>query len=146
VEEFIHARRLGADALKIPGKRFQEMLAGRRGGLKAMLMDQSLLAGVSNIYADEILFQARLHPARRVERLSKRQLAQLYRVLRRVLKKAVDARADVERMPASFLLRSRRQGGRCPRCGRKLKRATIAGRTTYYCEKDQAKGLAKLSS
>ena len=146
VEEFIHARRLGPDALQIPGKRFQEMLAGRRGGLKAMLMDQSLLAGVGNIYADEILFQARLHPSARIERLNGQQLSRLYRELRRVLRKAVDARAHAERMPASFLLRSRRQGGRCPRCRRKLKRATIAGRTTYYCEKDQAKGLAKLSS
>jgi formamidopyrimidine-DNA glycosylase len=137
VAAYVRARGLGPDALKVSASLFRGLLRGRRGGLKALLMDQRTLAGIGNLYADEILFQAGLHPAGAVERLRPAQVSRLYRSLLQVLRIAVKARADATRMPRRFLLRTRGPKGRCPRCGRVLERATIAGRTTYYCKRDQ---------
>ena len=137
VAQYVRARGLGPDALKVSASSFRALLRGRRGGLKALLMDQRTLAGIGNLYADEILFQAGLHPAGAVERLGAAQVSRLYRIVVEVLRIAVKARADATRMPRRFLLRTRGPNGRCPRCGRVLERATIAGRTTYYCKRDQ---------
>jgi formamidopyrimidine-DNA glycosylase len=137
VAAYVRERGLGPDALQLSESLFRSLLRGRRGGLKALLMDQRTLAGIGNLYADEILFQAGLHPAGAVERLTPARVSRLYRAVVEVLRIAVKARADAARMPRRFLLPVRGPNGRCPRCGRALERATIAGRTTYYCKRDQ---------
>jgi formamidopyrimidine-DNA glycosylase len=137
--EFIVEGNLGPDALDraVSVKKFRELLSGRRGELKAALMDQSLLAGIGNIYSDEILFQARLHPRTHVEDLDKSQIGKLHRVMRRVLKTAIKKGAGsdalFERAPRSYLLRHRESGATCPRCGGKVRTMKAAGRTAYYC-------------
>src|SRR5439155_2031458 len=73
---------LGPDALSVGGPEFQDRLGRRRGGVKAALMDQRLVAGIGNILADEILWQARLHPRRTVESLSPDERLRLYRTSR----------------------------------------------------------------
>lgn len=109
-----------------------------RGSVKSTLLRQDLIAGIGNIYADEILWQARLHPARTVETLSSSQLTQLHRQIRRVLARATGSLSHYGR-PVGNLLDVRERGGYCPRCGRKLAVETIAGRTTYYCPHCQRK-------
>ncbi len=126
--------RLGLEPLD-PGftlPRFRALLRGRRGTLKAMLLRQDLIAGIGNVYADEILWQARLHPARTVGTLRPERVARLHRIIRRVLAKAV---ADLSRYgrPVGRLLDVREPEGRCPRCGRPLAVDRIAGRTSYFC-------------
>lgn len=139
VSTFVSKLRLGPDALNdvLDFKALETSLRNRRGALKPMLMNQHVIAGVGNIYADEILFQAGLHPQAKVDRLDQLSLRALYRAMRRVLTRAVRARADADRMPRSYLLRERHPGGRCPKCRRALARLTIGMRTTYYCPKDQ---------
>ena len=129
---------LGPDALSIERSEFGERLARRRGGVKAALMDQTFVAGVGNILADEILWQARLHPRRRIETLDEAERATLYTVVRRVLREAVRSYDYVGRK-RSWLTHVRGiPGGTCPRCGTPLHRATVAGRTTYFCPRCQA--------
>jgi formamidopyrimidine-DNA glycosylase len=144
VETFIRNRRLGPDPLS-PGfdlETFRGALRKKRGGLKAALLDQRMLAGIGNLYADEILFQSGLHPAIRIEALADRAVRALYRRTRHVLEKAVAAGVEFDRLPRTWLLRHRDTDRRCPRCGDPLARMTAGGRTTYYCSRDQRKGSA----
>lgn len=135
------AKQLGPDALdpRLTLEGFKRALAGRRGSVKAVLMDQSVIAGVGNEYSDEILFQCGLHPQTPVNTLDNRALAKLFRVSRSVLKRAVAAGAAPERLPASFLIPHRRVGETCPRCGGKVRRLHIGGRSGYFCPRCQPK-------
>jgi formamidopyrimidine-DNA glycosylase len=133
VNEFLASRGLGPDALAIDLARFRKLFANHQGAVKSALLNQRLLAGIGNIYADEILFRVCLHPATQISALNEKAVVKLFRALRYILKKAIDARADADRMPRSWLLLHRREGGGCPRCGRELHSATIAGRTAWFC-------------
>lgn len=116
--------------------RFEALLRGRRLGAKALLLRQDLIAGIGNLYADEILWQARLHPARTVETLTPRQRALLWRTIRRVLTRAIHGRAR-HGGAVGTLLDARDRGGRCPRGHGELRVARIAGRTSYMCPRCQ---------
>ncbi|NIV75604.1 MAG: Fpg/Nei family DNA glycosylase [Gammaproteobacteria bacterium] len=129
--------RLGADAMNLDAESFRALARARRGGVKSWLMNQHVIAGIGNIYADEILFQARVLPQRTVDDLSDRELHRLYTQMRRVLPAAVDAHVDPDEMPEDFLLPCRGARGRCPRCGTELGRAKLSGRTAYYCVRCQ---------
>jgi formamidopyrimidine-DNA glycosylase len=99
---------------------------------------------MGNLYADEILFQTRLHPLTDVRTLSPTQWKTLYAAMRRVLKAVIAAKADAERyahrLPKNYLTRRREKGGTCPRGHGPLKVITAAGRTTYFCPVCQKKG------
>jgi len=133
VNQFLASRGLGPDALAIDLARFRKIFANHQGAVKSALLNQRLLAGIGNIYADEILLRARLHPATQISALNEKAVVKLFRALRYIMKKAIDARADANRMPRSWLLLHRRKGGRCPGCGRELHSATIGSRTAWFC-------------
>src|SRR6184192_3520217 len=133
VDEFLKKRALGRDALGISLPQFKEIFGKHRGAVKTILLNQKLIAGIGNIYADEILFRARIHPATQVSALKEKAVTKLFRATRDILKKAIEANADAERMPKSWLFLYRGKGGKCPRCGRELKSATIGGRTAWFC-------------
>lgn len=126
--------RLGAEPLDrgFTLAEFRRVLRGRRGTLKALLLRQDVIAGIGNLYADEILFQARLHPARRVDSLSPREVTRLHHTVRSVLRQATAALSRYGK-PIGALFAARTRGGACPRCGRPLTVQTIGGRTTYFC-------------
>jgi formamidopyrimidine-DNA glycosylase len=124
---------LGPDALSIGRAEFLDRLARRRGGVKAALMDQTLVAGVGNLIADETLWQARLHPRRRIESMDLDERRRLFRSMHAVLREAVEHFDFIPRK-RSWLSHVRgRPGARCPRCGTPLERTVAGGRTTYYC-------------
>jgi formamidopyrimidine-DNA glycosylase len=133
VDEYLRKRGLGPDALDISLSQFRELLRTHRGAVKTILLNQKLIAGIGNIYADEILFHARIHPATEIGRLGEKTVGKLFQATRYILKKAIEAKADVDLMPKSWLLPHRDKGGKCPRCGRELKSATIGGRTAWFC-------------
>jgi formamidopyrimidine-DNA glycosylase len=137
VDEFLKKRALGSDALEINLGAFKKILGKRRGAVKSILLNQRLIAGIGNIYADEILFRARLDPATEITRLGDKILAKLFRATRYILEKAIAAKADVNQMPRSWLLPHRGKHGKCPRCGRELKSSTIGGRTAWFCARCQ---------
>jgi formamidopyrimidine-DNA glycosylase len=133
VDEFLQTRGLGPDALGVSLSQFKAILGKHRGAVKAILLNQQLIAGIGNLYADEILFRARMHPATEAARMSDKDLARLFRAIRYVLEKAIALKTDFNRLPKSWLLTHRGKAGRCPRCGRALKSATIGGRTSWFC-------------
>jgi formamidopyrimidine-DNA glycosylase len=133
VDEFLQTRGLGPDALDISLSQFKAVVGKQRGAVKAILLNQHLIAGIGNLYADEILFRARMHPATRAVRLRDTDLTRLFRATRYVLEKAIALRTDFTRLPKSWLLTHRGKAGRCPRCDRALKSATIGGRTSWFC-------------
>jgi formamidopyrimidine-DNA glycosylase len=127
---------LGPDALGLDRRTLERLLTARRGGVKAALMDQTLVAGIGNILADEILWQANLHPRRRIDSLSPEELSRLVTSIRHVVKESI----DYEDVPRKRNWLSHVRGTRdaaCPRCGTPLARAVVAGRTTYFCPNDQ---------
>lgn len=133
IEQFLQTRGLGPDALEISFPQFKAMLGKHRSSVKAILLNQQLIAGIGNLYADEILFRARMHPATDAARLRDRDVTQLFRATRHVLGKAIALKTDFNRLPRSWLLTHREKRGRCPRCGRALKSATVGGRTSWFC-------------
>jgi formamidopyrimidine-DNA glycosylase len=133
VREFLKKRGLGPDALDVDLAEFKKILGKRRGAVKSILLNQKLIAGIGNIYADEILFRGHMHPATEVSRLDHKTLAKLFRAMRYILQRAIKAKADVNHMPRLWLLPHRAKGGKCPRCGRELKSAKIGGRTAWFC-------------
>jgi formamidopyrimidine-DNA glycosylase len=133
VDEFLQTRGLGPDALENSLSHFKAIVGKHRGAVKAILLNQQLIAGIGNLYADEILFRARMHPATAAARLSDKNLARLFRAMRHVLEKAIALKTDFNRLPKSWLLTHRGKAGTCPRCARALKSATIGGRTSWFC-------------
>jgi len=139
VDQFLKTRALGPDALDLDLAEFRKILGKRRGAVKSILLNQQLIAGIGNIYADEILFRARMHPATEISHLDDQALTKLFRATRYILEKAIVAKADVKQMPKSWLLPHRGKGGKCPRCGEKLRSAKIGGRTAWFCARCQKK-------
>jgi formamidopyrimidine-DNA glycosylase len=143
VDAFIRAEALGPDALgpAFDLAAFERALRGRRRDVKSALMDQALVAGIGNIYADEILFQASLHPKTPAASLGERERALLFDEIKAVLKTAIACGAGaeqlLERLPDHFLLPQREKAGKCPRCGAALATLKAAGRTSYFCPRCQ---------
>jgi formamidopyrimidine-DNA glycosylase len=129
-----------ADEMTLPV--FRRLLRSRRGRLKPLLLDQSFLAGIGNIYADEALWRARLHPLRRVSSLKPRDERALYHAIRVVLAEAVERRgSSVDDYTApegdgemqEYLRTYQRTGEPCPRCGRPIRRFILGARGTHFC-------------
>jgi formamidopyrimidine-DNA glycosylase len=137
VDEFLQRRCIGPDALAVGLSEFKTIFRMHRGSVKAILLNQKLIAGIGNLYADEILFRAQIHPATEASRLNDRALTSLFRATRYVLEKAIASKANADRLPKSWLLTHRGKQGKCPRCGRPLKSATVGGRTSWFCARCQ---------
>jgi formamidopyrimidine-DNA glycosylase len=139
--------RLGKEPLEISAEEFCRYFGSRRARVKALLLDQRVLRGIGNIYADESLFRARLHPARIAENLSRKQLLALHRTVRQVLEEAIRFRGssvsdyvDSEGNRGKFQLRHRvyqRDGKPCFRCKAKIRRVIVAGRSSHFCPRCQ---------
>jgi formamidopyrimidine-DNA glycosylase len=139
--------RLGWDPLldPLPRARFSALVTGRRRQLKALLCDQGVVAGLGNIYSDEVLHAARLRFDRTSATLTPREVGRLYRAIPEVLVAAIEARGssladaqyvDLLGRPGSFQHQHQvhaRAGQPCPRCGRLVIRVRYQGRSTYFC-------------
>jgi formamidopyrimidine-DNA glycosylase len=139
--------RLGPDAREIGEEEFLAALRGRRGAIKSWLMNQQFLSGIGNIYADEALFAARIHPLTPAGRLTPARARRLRRAVRKVLDRAValggtsvrDYR-NAEGRPGNFLPQLRvyqRTGEACCRCGLPIRRLVISGRSSHFCARCQ---------
>jgi len=120
-------------------------LAQRSAAIKQVLMDQRFLAGLGNIYADEALFRARVHPSQPADTLTDDEVARLCRAIPQVLRRAIrrcgttiadGSYVDARGAPGSFqrcLAAYGREGRPCPRCGAAIKRITLGGRSAHFC-------------
>jgi formamidopyrimidine-DNA glycosylase len=137
IEDFIKKKQLGEDALQIDFQGFEELMQKRRGAVKYTLMNQHILAGIGNIYSDEIAFQTGVHPKTKINELDEKRLRDMFNNMKRVLKTAIKNHADPRRLPKSYLLTNRRVGTNCPRCGGEIQTLKFSGRTTYFCSNHQ---------
>jgi len=132
-ERFIEQKNLGPDALDIKWKIFRKRIKSRKK-IKSALLNQSVIAGIGNIYADEILFQSGVHPGTLADRLYDKSIERLFQNTLKVLKTAIDKKIDIDKFPRSWLIRKRKENADCPgKCRGKIKRIKINGRSTYYC-------------
>jgi formamidopyrimidine-DNA glycosylase len=120
---------VGPDAAGVGRADFRRLIGAGRAPIKARLLDQRAISGIGNLLADEVLWQARVSPARRVSSLSAEDLDRLRRKARAAVRSAIRKGGA----HTGAFIKARRADGACPRCGGGLSRATIGGRTTYWC-------------
>lgn len=139
---------VGLEPLATPESEFRAKIGTRRRHIKALLLDQHEVGGMGNIYTDESLWRARIHPKRLGANLSATEIHRLYRTMRQVLKEAIESRGssisdfvDSYGLPGNFQKRHRvydREGMKCFRCGTAIRRSIVAGRSSYFCPRCQA--------
>ena len=125
---------LGPDAEQITAEQFRHLLSKGTIAVKARLLDQSRIAGVGNLLADETLWQARISPAAPVSSLSPADVDRLYQALQATLKSAA-AQGGAH---TGEVIAFRHAGARCPRDGAEMKHGTVGGRSTWWCSVEQA--------
>jgi formamidopyrimidine-DNA glycosylase len=138
---------LGADPLEVSEADFRRLITSRRARIKALLLDQTVFRGMGNIYTDESLWRAKIHPARLGANLKPPEIRKLHRAMRAILEEAIKlggssisdyVGADGE--PGEFQIRHRaydREGKKCFRCRARIRRMIVAGRSSYFCSKCQ---------
>ena len=139
--------RTGPDALGLDFDTFLKNLKKRRGSIKAVLLNQSFIAGIGNIYADELLFAARVHPRTNISRISPKRAAEIHRRLLEILELAVRLRGssisdyvDAAGEAGEFQQLHKvygRTGLPCFNCGTPIRRIVLAQRGTHYCPRCQ---------
>lgn len=138
---------LGVDALETGLPEFQARLRDKRARIKAVLLDQRVFRGMGNIYTDESLWRARIHPARQASSLKPQEALLLHRAMQRVLREAIrlggssiSDYVNAEGQPGEFQIHHcvyQREGKRCSRCGAGIRRIIVAGRSSYFCPRCQ---------
>lgn len=137
LEEHLKKLDVGIDALEIKETDFLDQLKNSNAMIKSFLTDQAEIAGIGNVYGDEILFQSHIHPRQKANTLSPEQGKKLFKQMQKVLKTAINRQADVSRFPASWLAPRRKAGEKCPGCKGEIEKVKISGRTGYYCPECQ---------
>lgn len=125
---------LGPDAQEVTPAEFRSLITKGTIAVKARLLDQSKIAGVGNLLADEVLWQARVPPAAPTGSLQRGDADRLYRALQSALRSAV-ARGGAH---TGDVISARHPGGECPRCGAEMRHGTVGGRSTWWCSREQA--------
>lgn len=139
-------RDLGPDALDeaLNAEDFAAIFEQSRATIKSALMDQERIAGIGNIYADEILFQTGVHPQAEAQALDRETLKGMFHAMRQVFNRAADAGAGYEGfkddLPGDWLLPVRSKGAPCPECGRGVAQIEVSGRRTNFCPHCQTEG------
>ncbi len=149
LSDFFRKKKLGPEPLtkEFTYPVFKQILFGQRRAIKQVLMDQSLISGIGNIYGDEILFVAKVRPSRKTNRLSEKERKQIFQAIKKVLQKAVKYRGtsvsdfrDLKGEKGGFqkvLAVYRQTGKKCPKCSGKVERIKIGQRSAHYCPKCQ---------
>ena len=140
-------KNMGPEPLDLTLREFKDMLAVCKGQIKPLLMDQGFICGIGNLYAAEILFRARINPARRAQSLSVQEKKSLFSAMQKILRLAIkhggstiDDYVRLSGAPGGYVAFHRvygRAGKPCFVCKSAIKRVTQAGRGTYFCPKCQ---------
>jgi formamidopyrimidine-DNA glycosylase len=140
---------LGPEPLEMSLPEFAAVLAGRRGRIKALLLDQTRIAGIGNIYADEMLFDSRINPETAADLLTRQAIERLYGSMKKILTQAIASSGstiqnyrDAEGNRGSFQEYHRvydRTGEPCVACGTPIRMTRVGGRSSHFCPKCQRK-------
>jgi formamidopyrimidine-DNA glycosylase len=138
---------LGVEPLEVSEAEFRTRIQARKSRIKAVLLNQSVLRGIGNIYADESLWRAKIHPEKIGARLQDDELRRLHRAVQHILREAIRLRGssisdyvDLDGGRGEFQQKHRayqRDGKKCPRCGTIIRHIVVAGRSTHFCPQCQ---------
>lgn len=138
-----HLKSLGPEPLELTFKEFKNLFSSKKGKIKQVLTDQSFIAGIGNIYASEILWEARISPLREAEKIKEEELKRLYSAVKKILKKAIklqgDSFSDFRTVSGEkgryqdFAKVYQKEGQPCPDCRGKIKRIKQGGRSSFFC-------------
>ena len=147
INAFLERKKIGPDGLSILLDDLTGRVRRKKAFIKPVLLDQSVVAGLGNWIVDEVLFQARIHPEQRANTLSDGQMGQLHDAIRLVLETAIRHEATYRDFPNHFLIHVREWDDSpyddveahkfCPRCGTRIERSVVGGRTTFFCPTEQ---------
>ena len=138
IEEFIENKKLGPDAYKMTLEEFQKAVQRRSAIAKNALLNQSFIAGVGNIYSDEILFRTKIHPKTNINTLSEGKVKELYGNIKDVLEFGIKKKGDLSTYPNEFLIPHRKKEEKCPTCNNDITRFEISGRHGFFCPSCQS--------
>jgi formamidopyrimidine-DNA glycosylase len=133
---------LGPDFLSLSLDEFRALLRGRRGGIKAFLLDQKRMAGIGNVYVQDPLFTAGIHPLRTIDTLGEMEIEALYQAIRETLQESIDHGGAAYELnlygeqggwDSSFLRVAYREGQPCPRCGTAVEKIKTGSTSTHIC-------------
>ncbi|MFC1616734.1 DNA-formamidopyrimidine glycosylase [Candidatus Margulisiibacteriota bacterium] len=143
ITKYIENKKLAPDALSISFEKFQQNLSRKKTGLKAALLDQRVIAGIGNIYADEILFREKLSPKYPVPKLTSKKIKSLLKSIKTILQKGIELKgtslsdyvdSNGNKGQNQHILKVHQQKGKpCPLCGTAIIREKVAGRGSFFC-------------
>jgi len=139
IEEFIENKKLGPDAYKMTLEEFLEAVQRRSAIAKNVLLNQSFIAGIGNIYSDEILFRTKIHPKTNINELSDSKVKELFVSIKEVLEFGIKKKGDLSTYPNEFLIPHRKKEEKCPICNSDITRFEISGRHGFFCPSCQIK-------
>jgi len=139
LDEYLKEIKLGEDAQRITEDYFLAKIKGKKGSIKGFLLNQSIFAGMGNLYADQVCFQTRVHPESVCDKISKKKQKEIFSTMQEVLKSAIAKSIDYKSNDFDEQFSWRTEGAKAPNKRSKVCSRKIAGRTTYF-----AKGWQKL--
>ncbi|MFT4032540.1 MAG: DNA-formamidopyrimidine glycosylase [Siphonobacter sp.] len=147
VDEYLLKKKIARDALTISVEELATSFARKKVFIKAVLLDQSVIAGIGNWIVDEVLFRAGIHPERYANTLSSVEIEAIHEAIQEVLQTAIRFEANYAFFPQSYIIHAREwaispytdssQHKNCPHCGKPLQVIRVGGRTTFFCPADQ---------
>ncbi|GAB3932930.1 Fpg/Nei family DNA glycosylase [Larkinella terrae] len=147
IDTYLQRKKIGKDGLEITFSELTGQIRRKKALIKPVLMDQNTVAGLGNWIVDEVLFQAQIHPENRTEQLTDDEIRRIHEAIRLVLTTAIRHEAAYRDFPSGFLIHVREWDDSpyddveahkfCPRCGTRIEKIEVGGRTTYFCPKDQ---------
>lgn len=137
IEDYKANHNLSDDARDLKLKDFKISLSTRKTHIKKILLDQSIAAGVGNWMADEILYQAKMHPKKKVEDMTDQDIKQVFDAMKKVIETAIQHDAHYSDFPKDFLMHFRKEGATCHHTGAEIEKIKLGGRATYFSPKWQ---------
>lgn len=132
IEDYKEEHKLSDDARELSFTDFKNSLATRKTFIKAVLMDQSVAAGVGNWMADDILYQSKINPKEKVQDLSEKDIKAIYDAMKNVIEVAIKFDAHYDDFPDYFLIHNRKEGAHCFHTAGKIEKIKVGGRSTYF--------------
>ena len=137
IDLFLKNKKLGPDALKMTFEDFLNAIHRRTTITKTALMNQSIIAGIGNIYSDENLFQSRIHPKTKINKVTEKDLKTLFSTIKSVLNYGIKKQGNLETYSSKFLIPHRKKDGFCPKCNKAIERYELQGRHGFFCSSCQ---------
>ncbi|MDT0683379.1 DNA-formamidopyrimidine glycosylase family protein [Roseicyclus sp. F158] len=138
-DAFLTDKKVGPDILSMGETAFADAIGGTRGAIKSALMNQKKVAGIGNLWSDEILFQTGTSREARGGDLPPDRIAGLYRTARTILSRLVREDAEYDRLPEDWLIHARSSGRGCPRCSGTIGMRKVGGRSAFFCDAHQVR-------